>query len=74
MKEVPLISPCTKICSIDITTNLCAGCMRTIDEITNWVNYTDQKREKIMDEIEFRKSCYSKYFEDGKYSKKDSTD
>jgi len=30
------VSPCNGVCRIDAATALCAGCLRTIDEITAW--------------------------------------
>jgi len=41
-----LESPCIKVCSLDATTGLCVGCLRTIDEIAAWgVLNNAQKRE-----------------------------
>jgi len=54
-------SPCVLICQIDLKTGYCHGCARTGNEITNWVNYSDQEREQIMSELETRsKSIESK--------------
>lgn len=44
----PIQSPCTRVCSLDDTTGLCAGCGRTIDEITRWSQMTDDERQRIM--------------------------
>ena len=45
----PLIeSPCTKICTIDETTGLCAGCGRTRSEIARWSTITSAERRAIM--------------------------
>jgi len=32
--DVP--SPCTGVCTIEVATQWCAGCLRTIDEIAAW--------------------------------------
>lgn len=31
-----ITSPCRGVCRIDEPTQLCEGCLRTIDEITRW--------------------------------------
>ncbi|MFK8077406.1 MAG: DUF1289 domain-containing protein [Granulosicoccus sp.] len=37
-------SPCKGVCRIDEPSQLCAGCMRTVDEITRWSRMdSDQK-------------------------------
>lgn len=41
-------SPCNDDCSIDPATGLCRGCMRTADEIANWLSYTKEERRRIM--------------------------
>jgi predicted Fe-S protein YdhL (DUF1289 family) len=41
-------SPCVKVCVLDRATGLCRGCLRSIDEIADWVEMTaDQKRATL---------------------------
>jgi len=47
-------SPCILICSMDMKTGLCFGCGRTRDEISGWMNYSDQERRNIMETLEAR--------------------
>jgi len=47
-------SPCTLICSIDMKTGYCFGCGRTRDEISSWMNYSDQERSNIMSGLDAR--------------------
>lgn len=45
-----MLSPCIKKCSflpLDDGKFVCEGCRRTLDEISNWSNYTDQQRKDI---------------------------
>lgn len=49
-----MISPCINICKIDKQNQLCIGCKRTIDEISNWLNYTDVQRKEIIDKLKYR--------------------
>jgi uncharacterized protein len=41
-------SPCTKVCTIDETTGLCAGCGRTRGEIASWTSLSSAERRAIM--------------------------
>jgi hypothetical protein len=43
-----LLSPCIKVCVIDGTTGLCAGCARTRAEIAAWSAMSDAERNRIM--------------------------
>ena len=47
-------TPCTKICSIDAATKLCAGCGRTTSEITDWSSLSSEVRRRIMAELPAR--------------------
>jgi predicted Fe-S protein YdhL (DUF1289 family) len=41
-------SPCIKVCVIQPETRLCTGCLRTIDEITDWARMTPEARRAVM--------------------------
>ncbi|MES2024277.1 MAG: DUF1289 domain-containing protein [Pseudomonadota bacterium] len=47
----PLPSPCIGICHVDTRTTFCTGCLRTIEEITEWGAVDDQRRRHIWGEI-----------------------
>ena len=34
-------SPCRKLCALDPATRVCAGCLRTLDEIARWSRMSD---------------------------------
>jgi uncharacterized protein len=40
-------SPCLKVCSMDPMHRICSGCGRTIQEIGNWMNFSDIERLAI---------------------------
>jgi len=44
-----VITPCIGVCTVGAA-NLCIGCLRTTDEIGNWLNLTPQDRSRIMAE------------------------
>lgn len=37
-------SPCIGVCRIDEATGWCAGCLRTLEEITDWGTLVDRDR------------------------------
>lgn len=47
-------SPCVRICVIHPETRLCTGCLRSIDEITNWTKMGAEARRAVMDELPAR--------------------
>ena len=47
-------SPCVLICSMDMKTGLCFGCGRNRDEISGWMNYSNDERKDIMGELDAR--------------------
>jgi|TARA_R110000744_G_scaffold16144_1_gene44638 predicted Fe-S protein YdhL (DUF1289 family) len=41
-------SPCIGLCNIDFDqTNICKGCGRSIEEITNWSSYTNESKTQV---------------------------
>lgn len=51
---VPVPSPCTGVCRIDAATGWCAGCRRTIEEITVWSRLDDAGKRAIWARLEAR--------------------
>jgi predicted Fe-S protein YdhL (DUF1289 family) len=47
-------SPCVKICVIHPEARLCTGCLRSIDEITQWSKMTPEARREVMAELPTR--------------------
>lgn len=37
---------------------MCVGCFRTIHEISNWVTFSDQQRERVNSELLARRTAY----------------
>jgi predicted Fe-S protein YdhL (DUF1289 family) len=48
-------SPCVSVCQMDPMTGYCVGCLRTIDEIRDWIIATPDERRKILDLLPGRK-------------------
>lgn len=47
-------SPCIKICVIHPEARLCTGCLRSIDEISQWSKLSAEARAEIMTELPSR--------------------
>jgi predicted Fe-S protein YdhL (DUF1289 family) len=53
MSEIP--SPCIGVCRLDPTSGLCAGCMRTLDEIACWPTADEAERLAIVQNLRARR-------------------
>jgi len=49
-------SPCISICAIDQVTGLCAGCLRTLDEIAVWSVLDDEEKRAVWTELDARRA------------------
>ena len=54
IENVP--SPCVNVCRIDERSGLCAGCLRTLDEIAVWSMMDDDARRDVWDAIARRRA------------------
>jgi len=41
-------SPCVKVCVIHPEARICTGCLRTIQEITDWSRMTSEARREVI--------------------------
>ena len=41
-------SPCVNVCRMDSEIGLCAGCLRTLDEIARWSIMQDGERARVV--------------------------
>jgi uncharacterized protein len=48
-------SPCVGVCRLDPATGLCAGCMRTLDEIAAWPAASSTERLAIVQRLRARR-------------------
>jgi methionine synthase I (cobalamin-dependent)/predicted Fe-S protein YdhL (DUF1289 family) len=55
LHETPLPSPCVGICRIDRRSGLCEGCLRTLDEITDWPAIDNAARLRILERLRARR-------------------
>lgn len=50
----PVPSPCVSLCQIDAASQLCKGCLRTLDEIVAWGSAGDDVKRAVWAEIHKR--------------------
>lgn len=51
--DVP--SPCVNVCQMDSQTGLCLGCLRTLDEIADWMDYTISEKLEVLGRLDERR-------------------
>jgi len=54
MDEATVKSPCVAVCALD-EDDICLGCYRTADEITDWFMASDDERRAIVTRSEQRR-------------------
>ncbi len=54
----PLPSPCINVCRMDETTGWCAGCLRTLDEITLWSRLSEAGKQAVWDALAQRRVAW----------------
>ena len=54
MSVEDIVSPCIGVCAMNDSNGLCHGCYRTVEEIREWWNMTDEEREKVMGALDQR--------------------
>lgn len=41
-------SPCVDICQLDPSSGICLGCFRTMEEISVWIEMSDDDKREIL--------------------------
>ena len=47
-------TPCIGVCTIDDNNGLCMGCYRSLEEIQNWWDMTDEQRTNVTEQLQQR--------------------
>lgn len=50
----PVPSPCNAVCRMDARSGLCAGCLRTLDEIAAWGGLDEAQRRAVWARLQER--------------------
>ncbi len=48
-------SPCISVCRIDGDGEYCAGCWRTLQEVSHWRGYTDGEKRAVLEKLRERR-------------------
>ena len=56
--DAKIASPCTSVCFIDPVTGLCAGCLRTLDEIAGWIDFSTAEKRGVIAALDARRSRF----------------
>jgi predicted Fe-S protein YdhL (DUF1289 family) len=48
-------TPCVNVCVIEAASGLCAGCGRSLEEISRWATMTDTERHRIVQSLPGRR-------------------
>ena len=59
-KRREIESPCVKICVVHPEARICTGCLRSIDEITQWSRMTPEARHEVMAALPDRRALIQK--------------
>ena len=50
-------SPCINVCELD-KENICIGCGRRLKHILDWTDYTEEKRDEIIKNLNTKDKSY----------------
>ena len=53
-------SPCINICLMHAATGWCAGCLRTLDEITAWSRMDEAQRKAVHGQLDGRRATWGR--------------
>lgn len=51
--DVP--SPCVNVCQMDPATGLCRGCLRTLEEIAGWLDFSVSEKRQVLESLDERR-------------------
>lgn len=49
-------SPCVGVCRVDAATGLCRGCLRTLDEIAGWSDFSNSEKLAVLERLDTRQN------------------
>jgi len=54
-REIP--SPCENICQLNPQTGYCIGCLRTLDEIADWLEMSNDEKLGLLARLDERRKA-----------------
>lgn len=58
-KSISIESPCIRKCCLN-NEDICLGCFRDLNEITQWAYYSNTEKQQVLDQVTQRKTLYNK--------------
>ena len=58
MKQSQIESPCISVCRME--NEVCVGCGRTLEEVVEWYNFTDEQKQAVLNRLEKKKKGWFK--------------
>ena len=58
MKLSLIESPCISVCRME--NEVCVGCGRTVDDIVNWYDMTDDEKQAVLNRLEKKEKGWFK--------------
>ena len=52
-RDVP--SPCVNVCQMDPVSGLCRGCLRNLDEIAGWLDFSVSEKRLVLERLDERR-------------------
>ena len=59
MKQSKVESPCISVCRYE--NEVCVGCGRTVDEVVNWYDMTDDEKQAVLDRLDHQTNKFFKW-------------
>ena len=53
----PVPSPCINVCRMEPASGLCEGCLRTLDEIAAWSQFSDVAKGAVWQQLALRRAA-----------------
>jgi predicted Fe-S protein YdhL (DUF1289 family) len=53
-KQKGIPSPCISVCTVNVDTGFCNGCLRTLDEIECWPDMKEDEKAELLAELNTR--------------------
>ena len=50
-----IASPCVNVCQMNPFNGLCRGCLRTLEEIAGWLDFSAAEKIAVLEKLEARR-------------------
>ena len=50
-------SPCVNVCQLHLEKGYCIGCLRTLDEIADWLDMQEKEKREVLARLDQRRKA-----------------